>query len=79
VRVVAVERCGRASGRIDALEAARARKVTWPYAIEPSRSNLEPFEGGGYSSFLWVDDQGRISAWCRRLGPMLERAGLHAR
>ncbi len=79
VQVVAVERFGRESGRIDALEAARARGITWPYAIEPPRSNLEQFQAGGYSSFLWVDADGRVGAWCRRLGPLLERAGVNSR
>jgi hypothetical protein len=79
VGVVAVDSLGRANGRVDAVAGARARAVTWPYAVETTRSNLDLFAAGGYSSFLWVDAEGRVTAWCRKLAPLLEYAGLPRR
>jgi hypothetical protein len=79
VRVVAVDGLGRTGGRADPVALARERGVAWPYAVETVRSNVDDFAPGGYSSFLWVDAQGRASAWCRSLGPLLGCAGIVGR
>lgn len=79
VAVIAATDAEHMGCRGDPAESARRLGVTWPYALGVRGEDPDALSPGGYSSFLWIDAEGRASAWCRRLPPMLEHIGVNPR